>query len=118
LKRVVISGVGAVSAMGNDVSSLVKGIEEGRSAVHYMEGWDQYIGLRSLVGAPAELINEKAIPRKNRRSMGRMSIFAVQATEQALSDAGIKHEELTSGRIGCIIGSTMGSAKTIKRNKW
>jgi len=45
--------------------------------------------------------------------MGRMSIFAVQATEQALSDAGIKHEELTSGRIGCIIGSTMGSAKSL-----
>ncbi|MBU4288849.1 MAG: beta-ketoacyl-[acyl-carrier-protein] synthase family protein, partial [Proteobacteria bacterium] len=99
--------------MGNDVFSLVKGIEEKKSAVHYMEGWDQYTGLRSLVGAPAKLINEKAIPRKNRRSMGRMSIFAVQATEQALADAGIKHEELTSGRIGCIIGSTMGSAKSL-----
>ena len=113
MKRVVISGVGAVSAMGNDVSSLVKGIEDGRSAVHYMEGWDQYIGLRSLVGAPAKLINEKDIPRKNRRSMGRMSIFAVQAAQQALSDAGIEAEELTSGRIGCIIGSTMGSAKSL-----
>ena len=113
MKRVVISGVGAVSAMGNDVSSLVKGIEDGRSAVQYMEGWNQYTGLRSLVGAPAELINEKAIPRKNRRSMGRMSIFAVQAAKQALADAGIKHEELTSGRIGCIIGSTMGSAKSL-----
>lgn len=113
MKRVVISGVGTVSAMGNDVSSLVKGIEDGRSAVHYMEGWDQYTGLRSLIGAPAEIINEKAIPRKNRRSMGRMSIFAVQAAEQALSDAGIKHDELTSGRVGCIIGSTVGSAKSL-----
>lgn len=102
-----------MSAMGNDVSSLVKGIEDGRSAVHYMEGWDQYTGLRSLIGAPAEIINEKAIPRKNRRSMGRMSIFAVQAAEQALSDAGIKHDELTSGRVGCIIGSTVGSAKSL-----
>jgi 3-oxoacyl-[acyl-carrier-protein] synthase II len=72
--------------MGNDVSSLVKGIEDGRSAVQYMEGWNQYTGLRSLVGAPAELINEKAIPRKNRRSMGRMSIFAVQAAKQALAE--------------------------------
>ena len=113
MKRVVISGVGAVSAMGNDVSSLVKGIEDGRSAVHYMEGWDQYTGLRSLIGAPAEIINEKAIPRKNRRSMGRMSIFAVQAAEQALSDAGIKHDALTSGRVGCIIGSTVGSSKSL-----
>jgi 3-oxoacyl-[acyl-carrier-protein] synthase II len=113
LKRVVISGVGAVSALGSDVASLVKGVEEGRSAVRYMEGWDQYIGLRSLVGAPAELKNEKAIPRKSRRSMGRMSVFAVQAAEQALADAGVERGDLSSGRIGCIVGSTMGGAESL-----
>jgi 3-oxoacyl-[acyl-carrier-protein] synthase II len=113
LRRVVISGVGAISGLGNDVPSLVKGIEEGRSAVRYMQGWDRYIGLRSLVGAPAELRNEKAIPRKSRRSMGRMSIFAVQAAEQALADAGIGRQELGSGRTGCVIGSTMGGAESL-----
>ena len=41
MKRVVISGVGAVSALGNDVPSLLRGIEEGRSAVEYMEGLRQ-----------------------------------------------------------------------------
>lgn len=111
MKRVVISGVGAVSALGNDVPSLLAGIEGGRSAVQYMEGWDQYSGLRSLVAAPAALENEKAIPRKSRRSMSRMSFFAVQATEQALADAAIGQGPLSSDRIGCIIGSTMGSAE-------
>ena len=113
MKRVVISGVGAVSPLGSDVPSLVGGIEEGKSAVRYMEGWDRYVGLRSLVAAPAELRNEKAIPRKSRRSMGRMSIFAVQATEQALVDARVGREVLSSDRIGCIIGSTMGSAESL-----
>jgi 3-oxoacyl-[acyl-carrier-protein] synthase II len=113
LRRVVISGVGAISALGNDVASLVGGIAEGRSAVRYMEGWDQYVGLRSLVAAPAELRNEKAIPRKSRRSMGRMAIFAVQATEQSLDDAGLGRELLSSSRLGCIIGSTMGSAESL-----
>jgi len=113
LKRVVISGVGAVSPLGNDASSLAEGVEQGRSAVRYMQGWDRYIGLRSLVGAPAELKNEKAIPRKSRRSMGRMSLFAVQAAEEALADAGVQREALSSGRIGCIIGSTMGGAESI-----
>jgi 3-oxoacyl-[acyl-carrier-protein] synthase II len=113
LNRVVISGVGAVSALGNDVPSLVEGVEQGRSAVRYMEGWDRYIGLRSLVGAPAELRNEKAIPRKSRRSMGRMSIFGVQAAEQALADAGVGRQEVSSGRTGCIIGSTMGGAESL-----
>jgi 3-oxoacyl-[acyl-carrier-protein] synthase II len=99
--------------MGNDVASLVDGIREGKSAVRYMEGWDRYTGLRSLVAAPAELTNEKAIPRKSRRSMGRMSIFAVQATEQSLDDAEIGPELLSSGRLGCVIGSTMGSAESL-----
>jgi len=113
LKRVVITGAGAVSPLGVDVPAMICGIEAGKSAVRYMDGWDQYIGLRSLVGAPAEIVNEKAIPRSSRRSMGRMSIFSVQAAEQAILDSGIDRGLLTSGRLGCIIGSTMGSAKSI-----
>ena len=113
MKRVVITGVGSVSPMGNDVSSLIEGIEQGKSAVQYMEGWGQYNGLRSLVGAPAELRDEKSIPRKSRRSMGRMSFFAVQATQQAIADADLQQKELSSGRIGCVIGSTMGGAESL-----
>jgi len=115
LNRVVISGVGAVSALGNDVPSLIEGIEGGRSAVRYMEGWDQYVGLRSLVGAPAHLENEREIPRKQRRSMGRMSIFAAQAAAQVVADAGIGQEELSSGRLGCVIGSTMGGPESLNK---
>jgi len=113
LKRVVITGIGAVSPLGTDIPAMISGIEAGKSGVRYMDGWDQYIGLRSLVGAPAKLENEKAIPRSSRRSMGRMSIFSVQAAEQALLDAGIDRKLLSSGRLGCIIGSTMGSAESI-----
>lgn len=113
MKRVVITGIGAVSPLGSDVSAMIAGIEEGRSAVRRMEGWDNYTGLRCLVGAPAKLVNEKAIPRASRRSMGRMSIFSVQAAEQALLDSGIGRETLSSGRTGCIIGSTTGSAESL-----
>jgi 3-oxoacyl-[acyl-carrier-protein] synthase II len=113
LKRVVITGIGVVSPLGPDVAALLAGIEAGRSAVRYMEGWDAYTGMRSLVGAPAELRDEKKIPRQARRSMGRMSIFAAQAAEQAALDANIIPAELPSHRAGCVIGSTMGSAKSL-----
>jgi 3-oxoacyl-[acyl-carrier-protein] synthase II len=113
LKRVVITGLGAVSPLGADVEAMIQGIELGKSAVRHMDGWDQYTGLKCLVGAPAQLVNEKAIPRTSRRSMGRMSIFSVQAANQAIADAGIKGEMLTSGRLGCIIGSTMGSSESL-----
>jgi 3-oxoacyl-[acyl-carrier-protein] synthase II len=113
VKRVVITGIGVVSPFGNGVPLLMKGIEEGRSAVRRMEGWEQYSGLHSLVGAPVEMQDEKRIPRQKRRSMGRMSIFAAQAADEALADAGIALESEDRWRVGCVIGSTMGSAKSI-----
>ncbi len=113
LKRVVITGLGVVSPFGNGVAELIKGIEEQRSAVQRMAGWETYIGLRSLVGAPVDLRDEKRIPRQKRRSMGRMSIFAAQAADEALLDAGIALDKEDPWRVGCIIGSTMGSAKSI-----
>jgi 3-oxoacyl-[acyl-carrier-protein] synthase II len=113
LKRVVITGVGVVSPFGNGRAALMKGIAEGRSAVQRMEGWEQYIGLHSLVAAPVTIQDEKRIPRQKRRSMGRMSIFAAQAADEAITDAGIVLAEENLWKIGCIIGSTMGSAKSI-----
>jgi 3-oxoacyl-[acyl-carrier-protein] synthase II len=116
LKRVVITGMGCVSPLGRGVSTLVQGIEAGRSAVRAMDEWKQYIGLRSLVGAPAELKDEKLIPRQSRRSMGRLSLFAVQAAQDALIDAGIDPAaNLTTGRMGCVVGSTTGSAISISQ---
>ncbi len=113
MKRVVITGIGAISPFGNDVTSLMQGIQEGKSAVRYMEEWSRYFGLSSHVAAPAELKNEKKIPRQKRRSMGRLSIFAAQTAEQALSDSGINLSDISPDRLGCIIGSTMGSANSI-----
>jgi len=113
LKRVVITGVGVVSPYGNGLPALMKGIAEGRSMVRRMEGWEQYIGLHSLVAAPVEIRDEKRIPRQKRRSMGRMSIFAAQAADEAIADAGITLADEDRWRVGCVIGSTMGSAKSI-----
>lgn len=102
-----------MSPFGYGTSALIDGLEENRSAVRYMQGWDSYKGLRSLVAAPVEMKNERAIPRNKRRSMGVMSIFAVQAAAQSLADAGIASSDLQRCRAGCVVGSTMGSARSI-----
>lgn len=113
LRRVVVTGIGVISPFGNGVAELMKGLEEGRNAVRLMEGWDQYIGLQSLVAAPVEMKDEKNIPRQKRRSMGRLSIFAAQAADEALADAGITLDNEDLWRMGCVVGSTMGSARSI-----
>jgi 3-oxoacyl-[acyl-carrier-protein] synthase II len=113
MKRVVITGMGVISPLGNSVPAMMAGLAAGTSAVQTMEGWSAYKGLRSLVAAPAQPVDEKTIPRQSRRSMGRLAIFAVLAAEQAIADAGLSREELAAGRIGCVVGSTMGSAGSI-----
>jgi 3-oxoacyl-[acyl-carrier-protein] synthase II len=113
VRRVVITGMGAVTPLGQDVAALLDGLEANRSAVRLMDGWDAYTGLHSLVAAPVAMRDEKRIPRKSRRSMGRLSIFAAQAAEQATADARLDPALLTGGRTGCVIGSTMGSACSI-----
>ncbi|MDH5678926.1 MAG: beta-ketoacyl-[acyl-carrier-protein] synthase family protein [Nitrospinota bacterium] len=112
-KRVVITGVGAISPLGGGVEALMSGIADGKSAVRYLESWKEYKGLRTYMGAPARLENENKIPRQKRRSMGVMSIFAVQAAEEAVADAGLDLSKTSPHRVGSIIGSTMGSAISI-----
>lgn len=113
VKRVVITGMGVVSPLGNTVGAMMDGLAAGRSAVQRMDDWSIYTGLHSLVGAPALLENEKQIPRQQRRSMGRLSIFAAQAAKAAVVHAGLPEEMVESERTGCIVGSTMGSAASI-----
>jgi 3-oxoacyl-[acyl-carrier-protein] synthase II len=113
MKRVVITGRGVISPKGNSVAALMEGLKSGTNAVQRMPEWEIYSGLRSLVAAPALLENERAIPRQARRSMGRLALFAVQAAEQAATEAGLDKLFLESGRVGCIAGSTMGSAGSI-----
>jgi len=113
LKRVVITGLGVVSPLGKGVKALTDGIAQNKSAVVAMPDWTVYKGLRSLVAAPAKVDGEKEIPRQFRRSMGNMSIFAVQAAQEALADAALSQEVVTGGRMGCIIGSTMGGSNSL-----
>lgn len=112
-KRVVITGVGAVTPFGVGAGVLYERLERGDCAVQPMPEWIKYKGLASRVAAVAPLEHENTIARKDRRSMGRLSIFAAQAAKQAVSDADIDDQFLTSDSFGCVAGSTMGSAGSI-----
>jgi len=113
LNRVVITGVGLISPYGRGMESFIQGVLSGKTCVRNMSEWENYQNFNSTVAAPAELIGEKDIPRRKRRSMGRMAVFAVQAAEDAISDAGLTDDFLTSGEMGCIIGSTIGSPEAL-----
>ncbi|HCC16546.1 MAG TPA: beta-ketoacyl-ACP synthase, partial [Escherichia coli] len=114
-RRVVITGMGGVTAFGEnwqDVSARLLAYE---NAVRKMPEWQVYDGLHTLLGAP---VDDFTLPehytRKRIRSMGRVSLLATRATELALEQAGLIGEDvLTNGDTGIAYGSSTGSTKPV-----
>lgn len=111
MKRVVITGQGLRSALGNTPDEYFEALLESRSAVRHFPEWRSIAELNCLVGAPAPQFNPRSIPRKHRRSMGRVAMLAVASAADAVASAGLDQATLTGGRTGAAIGSTMGSNK-------
>lgn len=114
LQRVVITGMGAVSPFGCGVRKLWNGLFEGRSGISRIEELDHITGLRPRIGGKVPSYDAKAIPRKFRRTMSDLSIFAGLAALEAINQAGLSTEILTGGKTGLCAGSTTGSARTME----
>ena len=116
MNRVVVSGIGGISAFGRDWASIQTAFKQGRTAVQNM-GWQgQYPDLEAQLGAPIEGYAPPAHwTRKQLRSMGRVSYLCVDAAEQALADAGLLGDErIKDGRMGVACGSSTGSTADIR----
>ncbi|WP_432823837.1 beta-ketoacyl synthase N-terminal-like domain-containing protein, partial [Trichloromonas sp.] len=112
LRRVVITGMGAISPFGCGTAVFNEGLRQGQSAVREVPALREITGLRSQVAALVPEFDAKAIPRKFRRSMSLMSIYATLACQEALAQGGLGETECGSGRLGVAIGSTVGSIAT------
>lgn len=113
-KRVVITGMGAVSPYGMGTAELWTGLCAGRSAIGRLENVEHITGLTTRVAGRVPEFDMRQIPRKDRRSMSRMSQYAWLAAHEALSEAGIDGTTIAGGRLGLAIGSTLGSVDAIE----
>ncbi len=112
LRRVVITGMGAVSPFGRGVDALMEGFLQGRSGVRALPELADIQGMRTRVGALVPELDPSGIPRKFRRSMSAMSVFATLAAADAAAQGGLSAEQFRGGRLGVSIGSTVGSPRT------
>lgn len=115
-KRVVVTGVGAISPLGHDWATVAAQLRSGRNAVSVIDEWAAYDGLNTRVGARAAAFELPAdrYNRKTTRSMGRVALMATRASELALIDAGLVGDPLlSSGRMGIAYGSSSGSPNAI-----
>jgi 3-oxoacyl-[acyl-carrier-protein] synthase II len=108
-RRVVITGMGSISPFGRGVDILIESLFAMKSSVAKIPGLAEFGGLRTHVAAVVPDMDPKEIPRKYRRSMSKMSIYATLACQEAVLQSNITEAQLSSGRLGISMGSTVGS---------
>jgi 3-oxoacyl-[acyl-carrier-protein] synthase-1 len=104
MKRVVVTGIGIVSCLGNDQKSVLESLQQGRSGIKFQQEYAD-MGMRSHVAGSVEINLDEHIDRKAKRFMGDAAAYAYVAMKQAVLDAGLDPENLADPRIGLIMGS-------------
>jgi len=117
MRRVVVTGMGGVTALGNSWREVEERLRSLKNAVKRMPEWDRHGELlHTRLAAPINGFEPQAhYPRKMTRSMGRVSLLALRATELALEQAGLHGDPcLADGRTGIAYGSSSGSVDPVR----
>lgn len=108
MRRVVVSGMGIVSCLGNEIGVVSQALQQGYSGIRYQPEYAS-MGLRSLVAGIPDIHSLPPIPRKHRRFMADAALYAYHATSQAIADSKLTPSLLSQPRTGLVIGSGVGS---------
>jgi 3-oxoacyl-[acyl-carrier-protein] synthase II len=112
MRRVVVTGFGALSPLGNDWPTVFARLKARKNAVQVAEDLKQYAGMQTHLAAMCApyTLDEKIYNRKTMRGMGKVAQMATKASEVALKDSGLFGDPvLKSGKIGVSYGSSSGS---------
>jgi 3-oxoacyl-[acyl-carrier-protein] synthase-1 len=104
MKRVVVTGIGIVSCLGNDQNTVLESLQQGHSGIKFKQSYAD-MGMRSHVAGSIDINIDEHIDRKVKRFMGDAAAFAYIAMKQAVLDAGLDPDNLADPRIGLIMGS-------------
>lgn len=114
-RRVVVTGIGALSPLGHDWATVRERLRTGLTAIRVMDEWKVYEGLNTQLGSTVPAFDLPAhYNRKTMRSMGRVALMATRASELALEDAGLLGDPFVkSGQMGVSYGSSAGTPAAI-----
>lgn len=112
LRRVVITGLGIVSSIGNNKAEVVESLKTGRSGIEFHQEYAD-LGLRSQIHGSVDIDIEALIDRKIRRFMGDGAAYNYLAMEQAIADAELASNRVSHPRTGLIMGSGGPSTKNL-----
>lgn len=109
MKRVVITGLGIVSSIGNNRQEVLESLREGKSGIEFVPEF-QEVGMRSQVAGTIKLNPAELIDRKVYRFMGDAAAYAYLSMKEAIEDSGLTEEQVSNDRTGLVIGAGTGSA--------
>jgi 3-oxoacyl-[acyl-carrier-protein] synthase-1 len=112
MRRVVITGIGVVSCIGNTKEDVLDSLRAGRSGIVANESFKE-MGLRSNVSGSVNIDTKELIDRKIRRFMGDGAAYAYIAMRQSIEDAGLEESDVSNERSGLIAGSGGASSENI-----
>ncbi len=112
MRRVVITGIGIVSSIGNNKEEVLESLRNGKSGIEHCEEYAE-LGFRSHVHGRIKIDLPELIERKKLRFMGEAAAYNYLAMQQAIEDAGLSEDEVSNPRAGLIVGSGGASNKNI-----
>ncbi len=104
MKRVVITGMGVVSCLGNDVDTVLDALKNGRSGVRVKDDYRE-MGLKSQIAGQIDIDPKAHVDRKDLRFMSMAAVYGYVAMQQAITDARLEHHQVSNPRTGIIMGS-------------
>ena len=111
LKRAVITGIGAISCIGNNISEITKSLKLGTSGICFNESYKE-LGMRSHISGSINLNLKDLIDRKHLRFMGEAASYAYLSTAEAIRDSGLDLSRFSSQDVGVIAGSGGASSRS------
>ncbi|MES2822674.1 MAG: beta-ketoacyl-ACP synthase I [Pseudomonadota bacterium] len=112
MKRVVVTGMGIVSCLGNDKNAVLEALRAGRSGIKFQEAYKER-GLRSHVAGSIDINLPELIDRKILRFMGDAAAYSYISMQQAIADAGLSDDQVSNVRTGIIMGSGGASSQNL-----
>ncbi len=112
MRRVVVTGLGAVSCIGNTLDDISAALRQGKSGISFNEGFKE-MGLRSTICGSVDIDIKEHIDRKVLRFMGDAAAYAYIAMQMAIDDAGLEDGDVSNPRTGLIASSGGASSENI-----
>uniref|UniRef100_B8HK65 3-oxoacyl-[acyl-carrier-protein] synthase 2 n=1 Tax=Cyanothece sp. (strain PCC 7425 / ATCC 29141) TaxID=395961 RepID=B8HK65_CYAP4 len=113
-KRVVVTGLGAITPIGNTLADYWQGLLEGRNGIGPITAFDASRHDCRIAGEVKGFSAEAYMERKEAKRMDRFAQFAVAASKQAIADAALVIDDLNATQVGVIIGTGIGGIKVLE----